>query len=74
MSIVTLPYTIKQGYPEKIFTFSGEWEKLTLGSRQTKSKNKRTVFVPVYVCMYERSLPMWLAQKQIPEKTEFTVE
>lgn len=74
MNIVTLPYTIKQGYPEKIFTFSGEWEAVVLGSHKAKSKNKRKVFVPVYTFMYERSLPMWLAQKQIPEKTEFTIE
>jgi len=39
---------ITQGWPEKTYHFTGEWLRISQGSRQTALRNRRIVWCPVY--------------------------
>ena len=44
------PKTIMSGYPEKEFTFTGEWAEFTEGgsNRRIALRNKHAVWHPIY--------------------------
>jgi hypothetical protein len=60
---------IKCGYPEKEFSFTGEWLAQSIGSPNTARRNRVTVWLPEFQADDgEKIYPAWLQSTTQPNK------
>lgn len=71
MSELQLPLLVTSGYPPKEYMFSGKWERQEMGRKKSRRK---IIYIPVYEFDGQKILPMWLAQKKVPDSVSFVLE